>query len=110
MEILGEFWWVVPVGSFIGVIFATVLGYKGRPKSNESVHSSISGAAVIDSTLLHRILDVLTRLAIATEKVAESSEAIENQMVNNAKSEEIRSIIANELSAELNKIQKKEKK
>lgn len=65
MENLGEFWWVVPVGAFVGAI---LLGYGRRPADRAS---TIQGAAIISSQSAEALTNEVRRAAVAAEHIAE---------------------------------------
>lgn len=64
MENLGDFWWVVPVGAFVGAI---LLGYGRRPADQ----STIKGAAIISSQSAEALTAEVRRVAVAAEHIAE---------------------------------------
>lgn len=76
METLSEYPWLAPLGAFVGVVIATVLGYRHRARRDEGNGSGfrLRGAALIDSAIGQEIVVHLKRLAASAEKIEEAVE------------------------------------
>jgi hypothetical protein len=73
---LGEWWWVPIVAAAIGGFLVPILGYYRRPKNGNGKQSTISGTAIIDSSVARDMLAQLAEQVIQTRRLADSAEGL----------------------------------
>lgn len=75
-ESLGDYWWVLVVGSFLGAFLAPIIGYYRRPRNGNQTQSTFHGTAMFDASVARDLLAQMVEQVIQIRRVAEAAEGL----------------------------------